>query len=79
MSEKSHIKSYTLSHTLSHTLGVQHIITVQVTTPHSAVPAMLRVIIREGESRREVVISDDEARALHSMLGRLLALPEDAA
>ena len=75
MSEKSHIKSYTLSHTL----GVQHIITVQVTTPHSAVPAMFRVIIREGDSRREVIIRDDEARALHSMLGRLLALPEDAA
>ncbi|MDA8119985.1 MAG: hypothetical protein M0Z85_08065 [Gammaproteobacteria bacterium] len=75
MSEKSHIASYTLARTL----GTLHTITVQATTPESAVPAMLRVIIREGESRREVVISDDEARALHSMLGRLLALPEDAA
>ena len=74
MSEKSHIKSYTLSHTL----GVQHIITVQVTTPHSAVPAMLRVIIREGDSRREVIISDDEARALHSMIEHLFGVQEGA-
>ena len=74
MSEKSRIKSYTLARTL----GTLHTITVQATTPESAVPAMLRVIIREGDSRREVIISDDEARALHSMIEHLFGVQEGA-
>ena len=74
MSEKSHIASYTLARTL----GTLHTITVQATTPESAVPAMLRVIIREGDSRREVIISDDEARALHSMIEHLFGVQEGA-